>query len=73
MAISGPQAIPGITLQEAYRFSAGAGDEFVEGTVFKALPRRITWEARVDGTTIVIHAETRRQAVELAVAEARQP
>lgn len=70
MAHSGPQSIPGVTLQEAYRFAAGEGDGFVEGTVFKSLPRRIVWEAHVDGTSIVVYGETRREAVEFAVAKA---
>lgn len=73
MAHSGPQSIPGVTLQEAYRFSTGAGEGLVEGTVFKALPRRIVWEAHVDGTTIVVYGETRRDAVEFAVAKAHGP
>jgi hypothetical protein len=71
MANSGPQA-PGVTFHEAYRFSAGAGDDHVEGTVFKALPRRIVWEARIDDTTIAATGETRRDAVEHALADLRE-
>ena len=70
MAIGGPQAIPGVTLHEAYRFAACDGDKLVEGFVYKALPRRVSWEARIDGTAILVRAETRREAVELAVAQA---
>jgi hypothetical protein len=69
MAIGGPQAIPGVTLHEAYRFEAGDGDKRVEGFVYKVLARRMNWEARIDGTAILVKAETRREAVERAVAE----
>jgi hypothetical protein len=68
MAVSGAQSIPGVTLHDAYRFDAGDG---IEGTVFKVLPRRTTWEARVDGTPIAARGETRREAVELAVRQAK--
>jgi hypothetical protein len=67
MATSGPQAIPGVTLHEAYRF-VSTDDPPVEGTVFKKLPPRIVWEARVDNTTITATGETRREAVERALA-----
>jgi hypothetical protein len=70
MAIGGAQSIPGVTLHEAYRFETGNGDSSVTGFVYKALPRRISWEARIDGTAIRAKAETRREAVELAVAMA---
>jgi hypothetical protein len=69
MAIGGAQSIPGVSLHEAYRFEARDGDKPVEGFVYKALPRRIGWEARIDGTAIRVRAETRREAVELAVAQ----
>src|SRR5687767_4243504 len=72
MAKGGPQAIPGVTLRDAYRFSTSGGADDIEGTVFKALPRRIVWEARVDGTSIDVTGGTRRDAVERAVAEARR-
>ncbi len=71
MATSGSQSIPGVTLREAYRFESGDGEYRVEGTVFKKLPRRVSWEARVDNTSIVETGETRREAVELAIAEFR--
>jgi hypothetical protein len=37
--------------------------------VFKKPPRRISSEARTDGTSIVEVGEVRRKAVELAIAE----
>ncbi len=55
-------AIPEITFHEAYRFEIPT----VNGTVFERRPRRITWEANVDGTTIRTTGETRREAVEAA-------
>ena len=69
MATGGPQSVPGVTFQEAYRFETLIGDTQVEGFVYKVLPRRIDWEARIDGTAIVVRAETRREAVEFAVAQ----
>jgi hypothetical protein len=69
MAVGGPQSVPGVSFHEAYRFEALAGDKQVEGFVYKALPTRISWEARIDGTAILVRAETRRGAVELAVAQ----
>ncbi len=71
MATSGPQSIPGVTLREAYRFESRSGDGVIEGTVFKKPPGRINWEARVDNTRIVETAETRREAVERAIASFR--
>ena len=71
MATSGPQSIPGVTLREAYRFESRDGDGVIEGTVFNKPPRPLNWEARVDDTTIVATAETRREAVELAIASFR--
>ena len=71
MATSGAQSIPGVTLREAYRFESGEGEGRVEGVVFKRLPRRVNWEARIDHTSIVETGETRRQAVELAIAAFR--
>jgi hypothetical protein len=62
MALSGPQAIPNVTLQEAYRFQTGVDDDRIESFVYKALPRRILWKARIDGSAIVVTAETRREA-----------
>ena len=41
----------------------GAGGAFGFGTVFKVMPRRISWEARIDGTTIRARGETRGDAV----------
>ncbi len=70
MAVSGPQSVPNVTLHEAYRFEGGAGGDSVEGFVYKVLPRRISWEARIEGTSIRARAETRREAVELALAQA---
>ena len=72
MATSGAESIPGVTLREAYRFESSDGETMFEGTVFKKLPRRINWEARIDGTSIVEVGETRREAVELAIAAFRQ-
>jgi hypothetical protein len=68
MATGGAQSIPGVTLREAYRFESSDGQIAFEGSVFKRLPRRIDWEARIDGTPIVEVGETRRKAVELAIA-----
>ena len=61
MATSGAQSIPGVTLREAYRFESSDGERMFEGTVFKKLPRRINWEARIDGTSIIEVGETRRR------------
>lgn len=69
MARSGPQSIPGVTLHTAYRFESTDSDDPFEGIVFKRLPRQLNWEARIDDTTIVVTGETRREAVERAVAE----
>jgi hypothetical protein len=71
MATGGAQSIPGVTLHEAYRFESSDDQLAFEGTVFKRLPRRINWEARIDGTSIVEVGETRREAVELAIAAFR--
>ena len=72
MATGGPQSISGVTLRDAYRFESSDGQAAFEGTVFKKLPRRINWEARIDGTSIVEVGETRREAVELAIAAFRR-
>lgn len=72
MATSGAQSIPGVTLHEAYRFESSGGQIAFEGTVFKRLPGRINWEARIDGTSIAEVGETRREAVELAIAAFRR-
>ena len=72
MATSGAQSIPGVTLHEAYRFQSADRETQFEGTVFKKLPRRSNWEARIDNTSIVEVAETRLEAVELAVAAFRR-
>lgn len=72
MARSGAQSIPGVTIRDAYRFESSDKDVVFEGVVFKKLPRRINWEARIDRTSIVEVGETRRQAVELAIAAFRQ-
>ena len=69
MAIGGAQAILGVAPYEAYRFDARDGDKRVEGFVYTSLPSRMSWEARIDGTAILFKAETRREAVELAVAQ----
>ena len=71
MATGGAQSIPGVTLREAYRFESSDGRIAFEGTVFKKVPRRINWEARIDGTSIAEVGETRREAVELAIAAFR--
>ena len=73
MARSGAQSIPGVTLRDAYRFESSDrdGEGRFEGTVFKKLPRRLNWEARIDNTSIVATGETRREAVERAIAEFR--
>ena len=68
MATGGAQSIPGVTLREAYRFESSDNEVGFAGTVFKKLPRRINWEATIDGTSIVEVGETRREAVELAIA-----
>ena len=68
MAIGGAQAVPGVTLHEAYRLEARDGDKRVEGFVDKSLPRGMSWEARIDVTAILVKAGTWREAVELAVA-----
>ena len=72
MATSGAQSIPGVTLRDAYRFESSDSEAAFEGIVFKKLPRRINWEARIDGTSIVEIGETRREAVELAIAAFRR-
>jgi hypothetical protein len=66
MAKGGPPNV--VRYQEAYRFSAEVEGVIVEGFVYKALPRRKSWEARVDGTSISIRGETRGEAVEAALA-----
>lgn len=71
MARSGPQALPDVSLHDAYRFESRGGDR-IGGFVFKQLPRRVTWEARIDGTSIAASAETRREAIERAIAELRR-
>lgn len=68
-AAGGPQSIPGVTLQEAYRFGAVVEGVYVEGFTYKALPRRILWEARVDSCAVVCRGETRREAIEAALRE----
>ena len=70
MAIGGAQAIPGVNPHEACRFEARDGDKRVKGFVYESLPQGMSREARIDGTAILVKAETRRQAVELAVAQA---
>jgi hypothetical protein len=40
--------------------------------VLKALPRRVNWEARIDGTPVVATGETRREVVDRAIAAARR-
>jgi hypothetical protein len=69
MATGGAQSIPGVTLHEAYWFETRNDDKRVEGFAYKALPRRIGWEARIEGTAIRVRAESRREAVELALAQ----
>jgi len=71
MATGGAQSIPGVTLHEAYRFESSDGEPAFVGTVFKKLPRRINWEARIDETSIAEVGETRREAVERAIAAFR--
>jgi hypothetical protein len=56
-----------VNLQSAYRF-ASQDEDAIEGVVFKV---RKVWEARVEGTPIQVRGETRRDAVELAIEEAR--
>ena len=65
MAKGGPPH--GVQYQEAYRFSADVEGVLVEGFVYKALPRRKSWEARIDGTNISIRGETRGEAVQAAL------
>lgn len=65
MAKGGPP--DGVRYQDAYRFSAEVDGALVEGFVYKALPRRKSWEARIDGTNISIQGETRGEAVEAAL------
>lgn len=72
MATSGAQSIPGVTLRETYRFESVEGEARVEETVSEKMPRRTNREARVDHTPIVETGETRREAVELAVAAFRR-
>ena len=74
MTRSGAQSIPGVTLRDAYRFESNdiEGGEPFEGIFFKKLPRRLNWEARIDNTSIATTGETRRDAVEGAVAEFRR-
>ena len=72
-ARSGAQALPEVSLHDAYRFESRAAEAHIEGFVFKKLARPVTWEARVAGTGIVATAETRRGAIEAAVAELRHP
>lgn len=69
MTMAGAQSIPGVTLREAYRFESTDSDNPFEGTVFKKLPRRLNWQAHIDNTTIAATGETRREAVERAIAE----
>jgi len=57
----------GVRYQDAYRFSFESEGRRIEGTVFKALPRRQAWEARVDGSDIGAHGETRAEAVDAAL------
>ena len=57
----------GVTYQDAYRFAADVGGRRVEGTVFKVLPRRQAWEARIDGTGVGVQGETRAEAVAAAL------
>lgn len=71
MARSGAQSIPAVTLRDAYRFESTDGDDPFEEIVFKKLPRRLNWEARIDGTTIVAIGETRCDAVEQAIVQRR--
>jgi hypothetical protein len=71
MARSGPQALPEVALHAAYRFESRAADDHIEGFVFKKLARPVTWEARVAGADIVATGETRRDAIEAAIAELR--
>ena len=52
MATGGAQSIPGVALREAYRFESSDSEVGFAGTVFKKLPRRINWEATIDGTSI---------------------
>lgn len=65
-----PTDQPSITFHEAYRFEIPTPTGVLWGTVTKALPRRKTWEASVDGTAIRTTAETRHEAVLAAYAEA---
>jgi predicted Fe-S protein YdhL (DUF1289 family) len=60
------------TVHEVYRFESEDDDERIEATVLKALPRRVNWEARIDGTPVVATGETRREVVDRAIAAARR-
>jgi hypothetical protein len=64
---SAPQSVG---FQNAYRFET-SGEPHLEGTVYKVRPRYIIWEATVDGTAIKVLAETRGEAVEEALRQAR--
>ena len=59
-----------VSLHNAYRFETW-GEPRIEGTVYKVQPRSRMWEATVDGTGIKVRAETRGQAVEEALRQAR--
>ena len=64
---SAPEAV---SIHNAYRFNT-YGEPHIEGTVYKVRPRYIIWEATVDGTAIKARAETRGEAIEEAVRQAR--
>ena len=59
---------PASILMRHAAFEARDGDKRVKGFVYESLPQGMSWQARIDGTAILVKAETRRQAVELAVA-----
>ena len=65
-----PSERPSITFREAYRFEIPTSGGTLLGTVTKVLPRRKSWEAWIDGTTIKVRGETRQEAVLAAYAEA---
>lgn len=71
MARSGPEGHSDVSIHDAYRFESRAGDK-VEGFVYKRPTRRQVWEALIRGTATVATGETRREAIEAALAEQRK-
>jgi hypothetical protein len=59
------------SFHDAYRFDTW-GEPQIEGTVYKVRPRYTIWEATIDGTDIQVRAETRKEATEEALRQARK-